>query len=57
MDEKVSLPDSLRMTSDSILVEPKTRTDKAKPTDWIAGAAILLGLTLALFILFNQRSK
>jgi len=59
MDEKLALKDSSLFwtETDSLQLQKKDlQTNQAK-NQWIAPVAVVLSITLILFILFNVRSK
>jgi hypothetical protein len=59
MDEKPIAIDSLKLWSetDSSKVLKKVSPIAGTGNQWIQGAAVVVGITILLFVLFNVRSK
>ena len=59
MDERLVQKDSSQFwtEADSTGVKIPKKEEKSETGNWIVGAAIILGVSILLFVVFNTRSK
>jgi hypothetical protein len=59
MDEKLIRRDSSHLwtETDSLRLTKNNNTMPTSKSQWLTGAAIVLGISILLFVLFNTRSK